>query len=124
MLAPKQRVHRQLDLVRRPTLLLADQLVLRLGQPQRQRVGESGERDLHRHHAAIIIELKIFNPSVEPPTSRSTACSGCGIKPNTFPASLLTPAMACSEPLKFSPAAYRSTIWPDSSIAASVRSSA
>ena len=35
--------------------------------------------------------------------SSSTACSGWGISPNTLPASLHTPAMSRSEPLKFSP---------------------
>src|SRR6185369_3895756 len=33
------------------------------------------------------------------PRSGSTACSGCGIRPTTLPASLETPAMSQSEPL-------------------------
>ena len=37
-------------------------------------------------------------PSVEP-ISASTACSGCGIRPNTLPASLQTPATSAVAPL-------------------------
>ena len=33
----------------------------------------------------------------------STACSGCGIKPTTFPRALVMPAMSRNEPLGFSP---------------------
>ena len=37
-------------------------------------------------------------PSIEP-ISASTACSGCGIRPNTLPASLQTPAIRSEAPL-------------------------
>ena len=43
-------------------------------------------------------------PSAEP-VSGSTACSGCGIRPTTLPAWLLTPAMSRAEPLKPLPVA-------------------
>jgi hypothetical protein len=47
VLAPQQRVHRQLDLVRRAALLLADELVLSLGQAERDCVLQL--RQLLRH---------------------------------------------------------------------------
>ena len=113
VLAPEQRVHRQLDLVRRAGLLDADQLVLALGEPEGERVCEGRERSHARSCAAQAatpstarrIERKMHRPSVEPPVSSCTACSGWGIRPITLPASLLTPAMSFTEPLKFSPGA-------------------
>ena len=90
------------------TLLLAHELVLRARQAQRERVLDG--REAPRCQACtpstvMRIDSKIFSPSAEPPISSSTACSGWGINPNTFPRSLLTPAMSCTEPLKFSPSA-------------------
>ena len=131
VLAPQQRVHRQLDLVRRAILVLADQLVLGARQAECERILDRGQRgcgalrhgrllseqrraSAHerakpgRRHAQTCapstvkrIDSKILSPSVEPPVSASTACSGWGINPNTLPASLQTPAMSRSEPLKF-----------------------
>src|SRR5215469_8847680 len=43
------------------------------------------------------IDSKIVRPSVEP-LNGSTACSGCGIRPKTLPASLTMPAMSSWEP--------------------------
>ncbi len=50
------------------------------------------------------IDSKMQRPSVEPVNS-STACSGWGISPKTLPASLRTPAMSLTEPLKLWPGA-------------------
>ncbi len=59
--------------------------------------------------AAEILRLRASEsnrarPSVEP-VSASTACSGCGIRPTTLPASLQTPAMSATEPFGFCPGA-------------------
>src|SRR5437868_316691 len=56
----------------------------------------------HAHLALSTIERKILSPS-SPPSIGSTACSGCGIRPNTLKRSLHTPAIACIEPLGFAP---------------------
>ena len=50
------------------------------------------------------IDSKIRSPSVDPPRG-STACSGCGISPNTLPRSLHTPAMSRSDPFGLWPGA-------------------
>ncbi len=113
VLAPQQRVHGQLNLVRWPAaLLLADQLVLGRGQAEGDRVGHAGGRGGLVHAAAPILEAAVsaiernrHRPSVEPPVSSCTACSGWGISPITLPSSLVTPAMSRREPLKFSPGA-------------------
>ena len=49
VLAPQQRVHRQLDLVRRTPLLGTHELVLRPRQPQREGVRERWQRRALRH---------------------------------------------------------------------------
>ena len=55
---------------------------------------------------AVAFKVESHNhPSAVEPVSGSTACSGCGIRPSTLPASLTTPAMSLSEPLGFSPGA-------------------
>jgi hypothetical protein len=129
MLAPEQRVHRQLDLIWRPTaLVLADELVLGAGETERERVLHRRQRRVVRHarlrsrqphppsdqraaqtwtpsSTARRIDWKIVNPSIEPPVSASTACSGWGIRPKTLPVSLDTPAMSRREPLKLCPGA-------------------
>src|SRR5262245_66496289 len=53
-----------------------------------------------RSRAESTSEPRIRAPSVEP-SNGSTACSGCGIRPNTFFVSLATPAIARTEPLGF-----------------------
>ena len=53
-----------------------------------------------RSRAASTSEPSTSAPSVEP-SSGSTACSGCGIRPKTFPRSFVTPAMAATEPFGF-----------------------
>src|SRR5438445_467878 len=116
VLAPQQGVHRQLDCIWRRALLLAHELVLRAREPQRERIlhgrrrgvlGGGGRRSAHAFTASTAsrIDSKMLRPSAEPPVSSSTACSGWGIRPNTLPCSLQTPAMSRAEPLKFSPAA-------------------
>ena len=70
VLAPQQRVHRELDLVRRAALLLADQLVLGARQPERERVLDAVGSVAAVRHAAPShgqrIDSKILSPSVEP----------------------------------------------------------
>ncbi len=120
VLAPHQRVHRELQLIWRPparALLLAHERVLLARESERERVLDGGcwgvrvwLQALCRHHAsapstARRIDWKIFSPSAEPPISSSTACSGWGIRPKTLPRSSQTPAMSRSEPLKLSPGA-------------------
>ena len=57
-----------------------------------------------RSRAASTSEASRSPPSAEP-SRGSTACSGCGMSPKTFPAALQTPAMSSSAPLGFSPSA-------------------
>ena len=55
-----------------------------------------------RRHAVTSLlsaEVKKPSPSVVGPVRVSTACSGCGMRPTTFPASLVMPAMSRREPL-------------------------
>ena len=121
VLGPQQREHRELDLDRLAPQARDDQLVLAGGQPEREaraarpRDGAAARRGgspvpapaqpVERPHAAAAAsEANRPRPSVDP-VSGSTACSGCGIRPNTLPRSLTTPAMSSSEPLGFSPGA-------------------
>ena len=93
VLGPHQAEDRELDLVRLAPQLVDDQLVLGVGEPELAMAGGD--------HAGAPISA---SPSTEP-VRRSTACSGCGIRPSTLPASLHTPAMSCAEPLKLWPGA-------------------
>ena len=99
VLGPEQAEHRQLDVVRLPPQLRDDQLVLGVGQSQ---LAVFGRR--RAHAANLAIARKISSPSVEP-VSGSTACSGCGISPITFPASFVTPAMSRTDPFELWPCA-------------------
>ena len=118
VLGPQQREHRELDLDRLAVQARDDQLVLAGGQPEGERAREAGDGRRGRgtplrapaqpverlHAAAAASEANTPRPPVDP-VSGSTACSGCGIRPNTLPRSLTTPAMSSSEPLGFSPGA-------------------
>src|SRR5262249_42211141 len=66
----------------------------------------AGKRSDPAHSAVSIIERKILRPSV-PPSRGSTACSGCGIKPNTLKRSLATPAISRIAPLGFATSVSR-----------------
>ena len=48
-------------------------------------------------------EAKKPRPSVPGPVSASMACSGCGIRPTTFPAGFEMPAMPPAEPFGLAP---------------------
>ena len=124
VLGPQQREHRELDLVGLASQPPDDELVLGCGRgrarararrPGGERRGVGGwRRRVARRGAperasaarascgAAASEANRPSPSVEP-VSTSTACSGWGIRPNTLPRSLTTPAMSSSEPLGFSP---------------------
>src|SRR3954469_4332779 len=52
----------------------------------------------HAVTSFLTTEEKKPRPSVDVPVRDSTACSGCGIRPTTLPASLQMPAMSFSEP--------------------------
>ncbi len=52
----------------------------------------------HAATTAASTEEKKPSPSADGPVSGSTACSGCGIRPATLPASFTTPAMSRAEP--------------------------
>ena len=77
--------------------------VAHLGGPAR-RTALSAERwtAQARCRAASAL-VKNPSPSVPGPHRSSTACSGCGIRPTTLPASLVTPAIARCEPLGLPP---------------------
>ena len=99
VLGPHQAEHGQLEPVGVAPHLLADELVLGVGE---------AELAVRRGaHAATVWRASDSNnrpPSADPVRS-STACSGWGIRPMTLPASLVTPAMSRSEPLGLCPSA-------------------
>ena len=90
VLGPHQREHRQLDVARLAPEAVDDQLVLVVGEPELAVLGLGGPRRRHGARTATLdstparIDSKIVSPSTEP-VSGSTACSGCGIRPNTLP---------------------------------------
>ena len=62
--------------------------------------------DVDRHDTPANVaraEVKKPRPSVPGPHRSSTACSGCGMRPTTFPRSLVIPAMSRNEPLGLTP---------------------
>ena len=105
VLGPEQREHRQLDVVRLAAEQLDDALVLGVGEPELA-VWRLGRRPsaLTPRRARRASARNSASPSSEP-VSGSTACSGCGIRPSTLPASLATPAMSRTEPFGFWPGA-------------------
>ena len=92
VLGPQQAEHRQLDVVRLAAQLLDDQLVLGVGEAELAVLCGAGG-----HAATSAGPRNSRSPSVEP-VSSSTACSGCGIRPSTLPASFVTPAMSRTDP--------------------------
>ena len=105
VLAPKQREHGELEVVGLTLEQLADALVLMVGEAQRavQRLSRDGVQTLLRSRSLSIAACSIrpsrrMRPSTEPSTG-STACSGCGMRPATLPAALVTHAIDSSEPL-------------------------
>src|SRR5262245_4633795 len=96
VLRPEQGEHRQLDLVRLPAEQLLDALVLVVGQPQLA-VPSFGDGP-HAAAGWFAAARNRASPSSDP-VCGSTACSGCGIRPSTFPASLVTPAISRTLPL-------------------------
>ncbi|MGX1156045.1 hypothetical protein RKD39_003623 [Streptomyces albogriseolus] len=111
VLGPHHGVHGELGAGRAAAEDLHHPLVLVLLQaqlgPGQLDVGGRGRvldrvqrRPAHALTSFLRIDVKNGRPSVRPvPISDSTACSGCGIRPTTFPASLVMPAMSLSEPL-------------------------
>src|SRR6185312_11682781 len=81
VLGPHQREDGELDLVRLALQLLDDQVVLVVGEAEVAMLAHAGTR---------AADSNSFKPSAEP-VSTSTACSGCGIRPTTFPALFETP---------------------------------
>ncbi len=102
VLGPHQAEHGQLEPVGVAPHLLADELVLGVGQAELA-VRRGGA------HAATVAAWRASDSNSSPPSaepvSSSTACSGWGIRPMTLPASLVTPAMSRSEPLGLCPSA-------------------
>ena len=72
VLGPHQREDGELDLVRLAAQLVDDQLVLGVGEPELAMLAHAGTRAADRNSCS---------PSAEP-VSGSTACSGCGIRPD------------------------------------------
>ena len=107
VLGPHQRQHRQLGVARRTIQQRDDQRVLVVGQPE---CAVAFVGDAHyaatpaRSSTSVRIDSNRHSPSTEP-VSASTACSGCGISPNTLRCSLQTPAMSRSEPFGLWPGA-------------------
>ncbi len=104
VLAPHDRVHRQLAAGRAASEVLADLLVL-VGLEAEVGVrlldlgiglGILDGVDVPRHASTswLITEEKNPSPSSDGPVSVSTACSGCGMRPTTLPRSLVMPAMS------------------------------
>ena len=80
-------------------------------RPKSGDVGVSPRGGLERGHATRVCSTEVKNPSpstpargpfaVSGPKPSSDACSGCGIRPTTFPAAFVTPAMSRREPFGF-----------------------
>src|SRR5215469_17693211 len=111
MLRPHHREHAQLGVGRRAPDDLLDLAILVGGEAVR-----AGQLDIDlrlarerfgiAHRALPAIERKILSPS-SPPSIASTACSGCGIRPNTLKRSLHTPAIARVDPLRLAASLLR-----------------
>src|SRR5258708_2505450 len=106
MLRPHHRKNAELGPGRSAPDYLFDLFVLVGGKAVRAGFSEiylpiARDRDRRAlaHRALPAIDSNILRPSV-PPSIGSTACSGCGIKPNTLNRSLATPAMARIDPFR------------------------
>src|SRR4029079_3839611 len=88
VLAPEQREHRQLQLVRLPAQELDDALVLGSSQSQALGLGDLGHAGTAERWLAS--DSNSRRPSVEP-VSSSTACSACGLQAETVSRSVYTP---------------------------------
>ncbi len=130
VLAPHDRVHRELGLGGAAAEHGADAVVLVRLEPEvgpgldlvrglrgaGDRVDVGGrERLLDRgvglqpglesgHTSTLSTLVKKPSPSLPEPVSGSTACSGCGMIPTTLPAAFAIPAMSRSEPFGLPPA--------------------
>ena len=69
VLAPQQRVHRQLHLVRRPALLLAHELVLRAREAERERVLDASGSTALRHRATSACRVPVPAPAMARPST-------------------------------------------------------
>src|SRR5215207_4745111 len=99
VLRPHQREHRQLERVRLAPHALADAVVFRVGQ------AELPVRSSDQAHAGTIASDSNSLPPSADPVSGSTACSGCGMSPITFPPTLHTPATSSIDPFGLCPGA-------------------
>src|SRR5689334_9623811 len=113
VLAPHDGIHRELGVGRSPGGDLLDPRVLVVLQPELGKrlldVGVPGAvvdgfvRSSHTATKDLRTEANIARPSVPGPVRSSMACSGCGIRPTTLPASLRMPAMSRRLPLGLLP---------------------
>ncbi len=102
VLAPHHGVHRELGTGRATSEDVHDPLVLVGLEPQfgvglrvvgiRAGVGDGVDHEVATREFSS--EVKKGRPSMPGPVSSSTACSGCGISPTTFPRSFRMPAMS------------------------------
>src|SRR6185295_1710792 len=108
VLRPHHREHAQLFERRCAPEMLEDDLVLGVGEtvvareplvdswrPCRGAHARSRSRASATHNAADANRLR---PSVPAASAASTACSGCGMRPITLPASFVIPAMSFVAP--------------------------
>src|SRR6266481_4954985 len=106
MLRPHHREHTKLGVSRHAPNDFLNFPILVRREPERTRLLDIHFRIARKrngtlaHRAPPAIDRKILSPS-SPPSIGSTACSGCGIKPNTLKRSLATPAIARIDPLGF-----------------------
>ena len=84
VLAPQQRIHRQLHLIGRAILLFADQLILGARQPELQRVLDRREhravRHAHPQPSGASTRRSSAHRSSRPPTRRSRARDGASTR--------------------------------------------
>src|SRR6202171_5547012 len=117
MLRPHHRKNAQLCVGRSAADYLLDLAILVGGKAVRASLfdidfriaGQRNQRAL-ANRALPAIDSKILSPSL-PPSIGSTACSGCGIRPNTLKRSFATPAIARIDPFGFAD----SLSWPSES---------
>ena len=95
---PHDREDSQLREARVAAENLLDVSILGFGEAVFESQCEIDDGIGHRPTTASTREPRTARPSV-PPMLSSTACSGCGIKPRTLPASFVMPAIPEREPL-------------------------
>src|SRR5439155_4143647 len=106
VLGPHRAVHRELGRGRFARKGFDDTVVFVFGEAESGGLGDGHSTDARTARFSKAPMTAAPSPLWKP-TVGSTACSGCGIIPSTFPASLQTPAIAPVAPFGFDPSDER-----------------